>query len=433
MPRPTRESPINRRQFLGSSAANAAVAAGMVGLAGAVAQASSGERLNIGCIGVRGYGRELATAFAGLPDAEVSVLCDIDEGVFAPAARNVAEIQGRAPRFEKDFRRLLDDPTLDAVVIATPDHWHALMTTLACEAGKDVYIESPVSHTLDEGEAMLAAARKSKRVVQCGLQQRSGTHFRSAVEFLASGRLGHVALAKAWTVHVRKPIGAKKDAPLPPGVDYDLWLGPAASRPFNPNRFHYNWHWFWDYGSGELGNWGVQMLDVARWGMGVDWPTRVSATGGKYHFHDDQETPDTLLVNFAYPDRSIVWEHRLWSNHGIEGRSNGVAFYGELGTLILDRGGWKVYGQKETASSGSSELLSAHCRDFVAAAKSRGTPRAELADGCISSGLCHLGNVAYRLERSVAFDPASRAVIGDEAAGALLTASYREPWQPPVV
>ena len=217
------------------------------------------------------------------------------------------------------------------------------------------------------------------------------------------------------------------------GVDYDLWLGPAASRPFNPNRFHYNWHWFWDYGSGELGNWGVQMLDVARWGMGVDWPTRVSATGGKYHFHDDQETPDTLLVNFAYPGRSIVWEHRLWSNHGIEGRSNGVAFYGELGTLIVDRGGWKVYGQKENASSGSSELLSAHCRDFVAAVKSRGTPHADLAEGCISSGLCHLGNAAYRLERSVAFDPASRTVIGDEAAKALLTANYRDPWQAPVV
>ena len=381
---------VNRRQFLGSSAKNAAgVAAGMVALAGATAVAGSkstpGERVRVATIGVRNQGKTLTAHLAGLPDVDVVALCDVDESLRPAATSAATDVHGKSPRWESDFRRILDDRTIDAVVIATPDHWHAPMTILACQAGKDVYVEKPVSHNVREGQQMVAAARRSGRVVQSGLQQRSGTHFQSAVDFVRSGKLGAVHLAKAWTVHRRKPIGRKRDSVPPDGVDYDLWLGPAPLRAFNANRFHYNWHWFWDYGTGELGNWGTHMLDVARWGLGVGLPTRISASGGRFHFDDDQETPDTLVVQYAYPRATIVWEHRLWSTHGVEGRSAAAAFYGEAGTLVVDRGGWKVYDLAETIASDSSEQPIAHLRNFVDCIKNRSRPAADIETGHVSS------------------------------------------------
>jgi predicted dehydrogenase len=429
---------VNRRQFLGSSAKNAAVAAGMVGLAGATAVAASStkatasERVRIATIGVRNQGKALTSHLASLPDVGIVALCDVDDSLRPTAMSAVGE--GRpAPRWESDFRRVLDDRSIDAVVIATPDHWHAAMTILACQAGKDVYVEKPVSHNVREGQQMIAAARRSGRVVQSGLQQRSGTHFQSAVDFVRSGKLGAVHLAKAWTVHRRKPIGRKRDSTPPDGVDYDLWLGPAPARAFNANRFHYNWHWFWDYGTGELGNWGTHMLDVARWGLGVGLPNRVSATGGRFHFDDDQETPDTLVVQYAYPRATIVWEHRLWSTHGVEGRSAAAAFYGELGTLVVDRGGWKVYDFAETIASDSSEQPIAHLRNFVDCVKNRSRPAADIETGHVSSAMCHLGNIAYRVGREVTFMPETATFVGDRDANLLLSRSYRAGWELPSV
>lgn len=421
----------NRREFLGSSAKNAAgMAAGVVGLSGSVARASSpNDRVSVGVIGVRGQGRLLATGLAGLPEAAVTAVCDIDESVLQTAASEVAGIQGSAPRRERDFRRLLDDRSLDAVVIATPDHWHAPMTILACQAGKDVYVEKPVSLTLAEGGEMLAAAARHSTIVQCGLQQRSGAHFQSAVELIRSGKLGRVRLAKAWTVHSRRSIGKKKDVPCPEGVDYDLWLGPAPAQAFNPNRFHYNWRWFWDYGTGELGNWGVHLLDVARWGLNVDWPNRVSATGGKFHFNDDQQTPDTLMVNYSFGDKAITWEHRQWSRRGPEGRNAAVAFHGDQGTLIVDRGGWKVYDHAENLTAESSELAVTHLRNFLDSVKHRTTPVCDLATGVISSGLCHLGNMAYRLGREVQLDPQRLSFGSDTEAAALAQREPRAGWE----
>jgi predicted dehydrogenase len=357
----------------------------------------------------------------------------------------VAELQGKTPQRETDFRRVLDDPRVDAVVIATPDHWHALMTILALQAGKEVYVEKPVSHNLTEGELMLAAQRQSGRIVACGLQQRSGEHFRSAIEYVQSGKLGQVHLAKAWSVNRRKPIGFKTAGPVPEGVDYDLWLGPAPSRDFQANRFHHNWHWFWDYGTGELGNWGVHMLDVARWGLGVDWPEHITSSGGKHAFHDEQETPDTLFVNYQFQSASrskssqtlgpktIVWEHRLWTNHGIEGRSTAVAFYGERGTLILDRGGWKVYGTREAPSAEPVDQLKPHLANFLESIKTGTPPACDLTTGHISSGLCHLGNIAYRTtgNLTVAADQPNFGLTGDAAN--LLTREYRAPWKLPTV
>ena len=435
LPSRQRDETINRREFLGSSAKNAAgVAAGMVGLAGvAAAKTGPNERLAVACIGVRNQGKLLAASLAAMPDVEVAAICDVDASVLPLAAHAVEAGQQHAPRCERDFRRVLDDRRIDAVVIATPDHWHALIAILACEAGKDVYVESPVSHTLQEGASMVAAARLSQRVVHAGMQQRSGAHFQSAVEFVQSGRLGEVRLAKAWTVHQRKPIGNKGSMPVPAGVDYDLWLGPAAHREFQPNRFHHNWHWFWDYGAGELGNWGVHLLDVARWGMDVDFPTQISAAGGKHFFQDDRETPDTLLVNYSFPGRTITWEHRLWSAHGQEGRSAAVAFYGDRGTLIVDRGGWKVYGQKDSVSAASSELTDAHLRSFIACCRSRERSGCDIETGHVSSGLCHLGNIAYRLGRSIDFDPETVSFGDDLEANRSLVCEYRSPWVLPQI
>jgi predicted dehydrogenase len=464
-----RKREISRRQFLGRSAQNAAgMAVGAMGLAGAVAHAAPGERVNVAVLGVRGQGKFLAATLAAFPDVRVAALCDVDENILTAASREVEDVQHAPPRREHDFRRVLDDPAIDAVVIATPDHWHAIMTILACQAGKDVYVEKPVSHNILEGERMVAAAGRYGRIVQTGLQQRSGSHFQSAVELVRSGKLGDVGLAKAWTVHKRKPVGHKPDAPPPQGVDYDLWLGPAPERPFNPNRFHHNWHWFWDYGTGEMGNWGVHMLDVARWGLGVELPSRVSAAGGKQHLHDDHETPDTLVVNYTFEGASavgggrsaastsdasaqppltthhspltphhspltLVWEHRLWSNHTIEGRSTGVAFYGEHGTLVVDRGGWKVYDLPETLTSDSSEQPRTHLRDFIDCVKSRRPPIAGIETGHVSTTLCHLGNIAYRLGREVHFDPQAVSFATDAAANALLGREYRRPWELPPV
>ena len=429
---------INRRQFLQSSAKNAAgVAAGMVGVgiagAAAIAKMSPGERVSAAVIGLRNQGRGLATGLAALPEAEIAAICDVDESLLPAVAKQVQDLQGRMPRRETDFRRVLDDPSIDAVVIATPDHWHALMTILACQAGKDVYVEKPASHNILEGARMVAAARKHDRVVQVGLQQRSGSHFQSAVELVQSGRIGRVHLAKAWTVHRRKSIGREKCAAVPAGVDYDLWLGPAPERTFTANRFHYNWRWFWDYGSGELGNWGVHMLDVARWGLGVEMPDRVSASGGKFYFNDDQETPDTLLVNYGFGDKTITWEHRLWTAHSPEGRNAAAAFYGDQGTLVVDRGGWKVYDMKQPITSDTSEQPQNHLANFLNSVKTRSGLACDIETGHKSTVMCHLGNIATRLGRELTFDANRMMFNGDTQADLLVSRESRTPWELPAV
>ncbi|MBM4074848.1 MAG: Gfo/Idh/MocA family oxidoreductase [Planctomycetes bacterium] len=394
---------VSRRQFLGRSAQRAAgMAVGVVGLGSTVAavglsqSGSPMSKIGLGIIGVRNQGRQIAGELLKIPDVEVRGLCDVDESQFAPSVRLIAESTSVSPTCVTDFRRLLDDPAIDAVVIATPDHWHVPMTLAAVQSGRDVYLESPATHSIEEGEFLIGASQSSHQILQIGLQQRSGTHFRSAVDLVKSGRLGRVRLAKAWVVHRRKPIGHRSPSDIPEHVDYQAWLGPAPARPFQLNRFHFNWRWFWDYGGGELAHWGVHMLDVARWGLSVDIPNRVSAVGGKYSFDDDQETPDTLSVQYDFGDRAIQWEHRLWSSSYPEGRSSAVAFYGDKGTLIVDRGGWKVYDSSESAVSENSELLGPHLQNFIESIRNRSTPHADIVTGVSSANLCHWGNLAYR-------------------------------------
>jgi len=423
---------VSRRQFLGRSARNAAgVAAGMVSLS-SVSASDSHPVVRVGVIGVRNQGRTLAGLLAAMPDVAVTALCDVDRNLEPAATKVVSEIQELPPRFETDFRRLLDDPNIDAIVIATPDHWHAIMAVMACKAGKDVYLEKPVSHTIEEGRRLVAAVAETGRVVQTGLQQRSGAHFQSAVELVRSGRLGEVRLAKAWLAQARKPAARRDDEPAPAGVNFDLWLGPAPERAFNAGRFHHHWHAFRDYGTGELGNWGVHLLDVARWGLGLDLPERVSATGISREDSRD-EFPETLSVLFSWPRHTITWEHRLWSNHGLEGRGSGVSFHGERGTLVVDRSGWKVYDSPERLTADASDLLGSHLRNFIDSIRTRRQPVADIQTGHISTMFCHLGNLSWQLNRELRIDPATQSILNDPEAIQLTMKTCRSPWQLPEV
>lgn len=418
-------SGVSRRQFLGGSACNAVgLAAGLVGLAAGAAGGMASNQVRIGVIGVRRQGRKIALELAQQPDAELTVLCDIDEAVLDRAVKEVLEA-GATPRRSRDFRELLDDSRTDAIVIATPDHSHAALAIEALRAGKDVYIETPVGHTLDELAALQQVAVASGRLVQTGHFERSLTHVRNAVEFVRSGRLGAVPLAKAWAVH-RRPPSTVATGPVeaPAGVDYDQWLYPLAERPFDPQRFHRGWATYWDYGSGELGTWGVALLDLACWGLGVTTPERVTASGSRLAANLT-ETPDTLVAAYSFPDVTIQWEHRQWSNHPPEGRSAAVAFYGERGTLVLDRGGWKVYDTKESAGEDGRADLASHLRSFIDAVRSRSTPLASLDSGIVAARMCHLGNIAFRQGRELRIDAETGLIVDGETASALAAAHYR--------
>jgi predicted dehydrogenase len=261
---------------------------------------AASDKVNLAVIGVRSRGKALATGFAGLPDVNLACLCDVDE-------------RGRRPQLIGDLRRALDDKTIDAVVIAAPDHWHAPATILACDAGKDVYVEKPCSHNLREGRLMIEAARRNNRVVQHGTQSRSRPSTQRAIAYIQSGRIGQVLMAKAWDVQLRDDIGRKADAPVPAGVDYDTWIGPAPLLPFNENRFHYHWRWHWNYGTGDAGNDGVHQIDMARWALGVDAPVEASGMGRKLFFRDDQQTPDTMNIAFDCGGKSLLFEMRIWT------------------------------------------------------------------------------------------------------------------------
>ena len=413
---------IDRRTFLG--------AAGAVAFSGGLSGAApASERVRLGVIGVRGRGGELAAEFAKRADCEVVALCDVDDASFKKTAPTVEKISGKAPRIEKDFRKLLDDKGIDAVVNATPDHWHALVAVMACQAGKDVYSEKPASHNVVEGRRMVEAARKYKRIVQIGIQRRSMPHVIEATRFVREGGIGTVGMARAWILKEREAIGPGQPAEVPPGVDYAMWQGPAPDRPFMSNRFHYNWHWFWNWGTGEIGNNGIHGLDVARWGLGVEAPLTVSSGGGRYVF-DDREVPDTQVVTYEFPKSCLVWEHRLYDKQPMEGLGFGIAFYGDKGVLLIDEKGWKVRGGADAGGKATAGL-SAHLANFVDCIKSRETPNADVEVGHLSTRLCHLGNISQRVGRKLRFDGSTESFPGDAEANALLAREYSSRFEMP--
>jgi predicted dehydrogenase len=437
-------SGINRRRFLKLSAS-----AGVLAVTGRYRQArgqqpSSGlpaprsgpnEEIRVACVGIHGQGMGHINMHVHAKNVRVVTLCDIDERLFAERIKMVEEAKQPAPKTEFDVRRVLDDKNVDCISVATPNHWHALATVWACQAGKDVYVEKPCSHEILEGRRMIEAARKYKRIVQHGTQARSAECVREAMKLLHEGVIGEVYMARALCYKGRDSIGIEPDQPQPPeGVHYDIWLGPAPVRPFNPNRFHYNWHWNWDYGNGDIGNQGVHQMDIARWGLNRKLPVRVSSMGGRFTYKDQGVTPNTLVSTMQYDDGTmLVFEVRGRQTNDEWGCDVGNLFYGSKGYMAI-RG---TEGPFETMINGKpgpkGEGGGNHFANFHQAVRSRktGDLHAPVEEGHYSAALCHLANISYRLQRSLAFDPATERFKDDAEANKMITRDYRKPYVVP--
>ncbi len=420
---------MNRRTFFGTAAS---------GLAAAQAQTlPASDTVSLGMIGVGGRGRSLLRTFAVLPEVRISYLCDADQASLERAARVLEEAGKPMPATASDMRSVLDSKDVDAVVVATPDHWHAPATILACDAGKDVYVEKPASHNIREGRLMIDAARRNSRIVQVGTQSRSRPSSRKAIEIARSGDLGDILMAKAWNIQLRDNIGHKPNTPVPPGVDYETWLGPAPWIPFNENRFHYKWHWHWHFGTGDAGNDGAHQIDIARWALGVDWPESASGMGGKIFFDDDQQTPDTMNVTFRYGRKALIWEMRIWTPYPMEGQDNGVAVYGTEGSVHIGRWdrrwGYKLYDNKGklVEHNDANDESDHHMRNFLDCVRTRRLPEADISIGHISAIHCHLANIVARTGRTLAFDQGTETIVGDPHANLFVKRRYRTHWATP--
>jgi predicted dehydrogenase len=425
----------NRRQFLRTSAAVGAVVTMPRLWTRSVyaAEPGAGEKVVLGVMGLS-RGLAVASGFAALAGARVKYVCDVDQERLAKGAAEVGTIQKGEAQGVGDFRKILDDPEVHALVVAAPNHWHAPAAILACAAGKHVYVEKPCSQNPREGEMAVEAARKNGRVVQHGTQRRSYSKMIEAVRRIRAGEIGAVRFARSWYNNARKSIGKGKPSSPPAGLDYALWQGPAPERPYMANVVHYNWHWHWHWGNGELGNNGVHGLDLARWGMGVDYPTKVSSVGGRYYFDDDQETPDTQVVSFEFGDRMIAWEGHSCQPHGLEHTGFGVAFYGEKGTLMSTGGNEYVIQDlkgKEVEKVSERGSDAAHFQNFLDAITGKGKLNADIEEAHKSALLCHLGNIAQRQGKVLVCDPKNGHVRDQEAMG-LWTREYRQGWEPKV-
>ncbi len=422
---------INRREFIRTSTSIVAAAAA-VGAATTARAAGKGVRHAV--IGTGGQGGTHARVFSGIEGCELVAICDVD-----PAQREkVREALGNPAglKLYEDFRELLADETIDSVSIATCDHWHTPVALHALKAGKHVYVEKPCSHNVREGVALLEAARKTGKCVQHGTQSRSSAGIRGAIEVLRSGKIGKVRAAKAINHQFREPIGRAPESTPPAGVNYDLWTGPAPLRTFTQNRWHYNWHWFWDTGGGDIVNDGVHQIDVARWGLGVEYPKRVTGSGGQLFYDDDHETPDTQIVTYEYDGCYLIYEMRLWTNYPIEGHENGNVFYGDNGRLDIGREGCIVtLNGKAPEKIGGGADVRDNMRNFIeaVAANDPGKLNAPISEGAISATLCHLGNIATRVGRPLEFDAAGVKCAGDSDATKLLGREYRRGYELPVV
>jgi predicted dehydrogenase len=388
-----------------------------------------------------GRGSSLAGSFESLPNAQVKYLVDVDAGRLNGFAKAFESKFKRAATPITDFRRALDDKDVDVVMIATPDHWHAPAGILAMSAGKHAYVEKPCCHNAREGEMLIAAARKNKRVCQMGSQRRSWPKIMEAIARVRGGDIGRVYYSRAWYANSRGETGKRNppgSAVKPPAnLDWDLWQGPAPRQEYDPIYHPYKWHWFWHYGTGELGNNGIHALDLSRWGLGVDYPVQVAAGGGRYQFQDDQETPDTQVVMCDFPDRkSIMWEGKSCNRHGLDGLDFGASFHGEKGTIELDSSGYTVYAgrsretEKVKGGGGNEE----HIGNWLDAIRA-GDPtkaHAEIEEGYKSTLLCHLGNIAWRVGRTLHCDPKNGHIQNDDAAAALWGRTYEPGWEPKV-
>jgi predicted dehydrogenase len=440
-------SDYSRREFLGAGSA-AVAGAGLSSLSSPAVRAESSvppsDQLRFGVIGVNGMGWTDMGAHQKIDGVECTALCDVDRNVLEKRAGELEEQTGTTPALYGDYRRLLEDDDLDFVIIGTPDHWHCRQLVDACQAGKDVYVEKPLGNSIAECDAMRRAVEQTGRVVQVGMWQRSSEHWQNAVDYLQSGALGEIRHTKVWAyIGWKDRVPTKPDQTPPEGVDYDMWLGPAPDRPFNPNRFHFSFRWYWDYAGGLMTDWGVHLIDYVLKGMELDNPQSVASMGGKYGFPDDaQQTPDTQQAIYKFDGLNMVWEHAMGIGKGpYGGRGHGVAFVGNRGTLVVDRGGWEVIPEEEDGTYETEALpprsgeggLDAHAQNFVASIRGDETPNAPVDAAANTAVNAHLGNIAVRVGRDVQWDAEERQFVDDPEANDLVRPTYRDPWTFPTV
>jgi predicted dehydrogenase len=434
---------MNRRHFLMSS-----VAAGTAALRSS-SLASPNDTVRVACVGVHGQGRAHISHYAKMPNVEIAAICDIDESILNARLSDVEKLGKKRPAGFTDLRKLLEDKSIDAISIATPNHSHTLQVVWACQAGKDVYVEKPCSHDMFEARQIVAAAQKYNRLVQHGTNCRSGIA-REGIQKLNEGVIGDVYMARGLCYKWRDTIGRKPVEPVPAGVHYDLWLGPAPEHEFTRNRFHYNWHWFWDYGNGDLGNQGIHQVDVARWGLGVKYPTKISAMGGHFMFDDDQETPNTIAATYEFDvagkKKFMEFEVRHWiTNHeaainetgaGKEVNTVGAIFYGSKGYMVItdeDHATYYTFLGREQQPGPSGHDQGNNWANFIDALRTRkhSDLNAPIEEGAISTTLVHLANISYRLGRTLNFDAESYSCVGDSEANAMFRRQYRAPFVVP--
>ncbi len=431
---------VNRRDFLKATtvAAGAVTAASLGPSIGRVLGAN--ERVVVGVIGCGGMGRANMRYQMGTQKVDIAAVCD----VYEPHLQRALEMtDGKATTY-KDFRKLLERKDIDAVIVATPDHWHALAATLACEAGKDVFVEKPLALTIGEGRRMVQVARRTNRVVQVGTMQRSGEHFQRAVEIVKSGVLGKISFVRTWNYGNEYPegIGNPPDSDPPKELDWDMWLGPAPYRKYNPNRCIYEFRWFWDYAGGKITDWGTHLIDIAVWAMGEDSPKYVSASGGKYHLLDNRETPDTMEATFEFDNWILTYTNQDTNSHGLDGRGYGIQFYGTNGTFFVDREGYELFPEYEQVgkerraktmpvSSGGSKQNEPHAENFIECIKTRKRPICDVEIGHRSTLLPHLGNIALWTGQRLQWDGKNEKFVNNPEADKHLIRAYRSPWKLP--
>jgi predicted dehydrogenase len=407
------------------------------------------ERIMVAMMGVNSRGLALARNFAAQPNAQIMYVCDVDSRAADKCIETVSGIQNTKPQAAPDFRKALEDKNLDALVVAAPDHWHAPAAILACKAGKHVYLEKPASHSPAEGEMVVAAAEKYKRVVQLGNQRRSWPNVAAGIKDLHDGVIGRPYFAKTWYTNNRPSIGVGKTTAVPSWLNYELWQGPAPRRAFKDNLVHYNWHWFWHWGTGEALNNGTHMVDLARWGLGVTFPTKVTSAGGRYGYKDDWETPDTQVISMEFNNNtSITWEGRSCNGRTIEGSTVGVMFYGEKGSLLIDGGnGYTVYDLnnkkiKDVQNAGkidarnlaspTQQLDAIHIQNFFDGISKGSKLNSDIVSGHQSTLLVQLGNIAQRTGHTLNINPNNGHIIKDKEATKLWKRDYQSGWEPKV-
>lgn len=455
---------VTRRDFMKTSVgATAGIATGLSLWGTNQSWAGANDRVRVAVVGIRGHGKNHYTNYATLENVEVAALCDIDENLFSERLKWFEENNVPKPKTYTDIRKLLEDKDIDAISVATPNHWHALMGIWAAQAGKHAHLEKPFTHNIFEGQKLIEAAQKYNTIIHHGTELRSSDCCQQAMQLLRDGVIGEVYLAKGLCYKWRDTIGKTPDEPVPEGVHYDLWLGPAPKRPFSKNRFHYNWHWHWDYGNGDIGNQGVHQMDVARWGLGVTLPTKISSLGGHFMFDDDQETPNAQIAIYEFPNltgggdkkKILQFEVRHWitnnegslatgfQDHSSQGYmvspSNviGNIFYGSEGYMVFEGGWFKTYlGKNREPGPAAEQVNNAnldHYQNFIDAIRANDPSilRGNVQDGHYSCALIHLANTSYRLGRTLNFDPEKEKYIDDDEANKMLTRKYREPFVVP--